>query len=56
MEEPRSQVVWEGKQENLKFFFIAYADAVGWRVIKPAGTFSARGTGVWVGDKDTQMR
>lgn len=38
-------------------FFIAYADAVGWRVIKPARTFSAklRGTDVWVRDKDNEV-
>lgn len=47
----------ERKQDNLKFFFIAYADAVDWRAVKPAGAFSAKlwGTGVWVGNKDNEV-
>lgn len=46
-----------GKQENLKFVFVAYADAVGWRTVKPAGAFSAKlwGPRVWVGDKDDEV-
>lgn len=53
---PDPRLLGEGAG-NLKFFFITYADAVGWRAVRPARAFSAMpwGTGVWVGDKGSEV-